>query len=147
MDLVSALCLPRDCQGSREWMMTIPVDLDRDPDVVIGDALLAATHALRRIKMMELRRTEATSRLSNAIGNECLEWKDGQTIQDALMLAAARHLVELGRIARLRAVALKAMVDYHGPAHDSDCPGDDTCDCGGKPVNDAVNAAMEGGML
>ena len=25
-----------------------------------------------------------------------------------------------------------------GPCHSIDCPGDDTCDCSGKPTNDAI---------
>ena len=39
--------------------------------------------------------------------------------------------------------ALREMVDYYGPAHEPDCPGDDTCDCKHKPFNDRVNAALK----
>lgn len=29
--------------------------------------------------------------------------------------------------------------EWHGGAHAEDCPGDDTCDCIGRPLNDAIN--------
>lgn len=35
------------------------------------------------------------------------------------------------------------LVENHGPWHDEDCPGDDTCDCTAKPMHDAINAAMK----
>ena len=34
---------------------------------------------------------------------------------------------------------LRAYVQWHGAAHDCDCPGDDTCDCSCRAANDAVN--------
>ena len=51
---------------------------------------------------------------------------------NARLIAAAPDLLE----------ALKAVVYQFGPWHDEICPGDDTCDCGAKPVHDAVNAAI-----
>jgi len=38
--------------------------------------------------------------------------------------------------------ALKRFAEVHGPAHEEDCPGDDTCHCKWKPVNDAVNSSI-----
>jgi len=38
--------------------------------------------------------------------------------------------------------ALKAYADWHGPCHKLDCPGDDTCNCPGKAVNDLVSEAI-----
>ena len=32
-------CVTDLCEGKRRWTMTVPVDLDRDPDVIITDAL------------------------------------------------------------------------------------------------------------
>jgi hypothetical protein len=37
---------------------------------------------------------------------------------------------------------LKDYVIWHGGAHTEDCPGDDTCECAGKPLNDAVNSIL-----
>jgi hypothetical protein len=42
------------------------------------------------------------------------------------------------------ASALMHYVDWFGPAHAEDCPGNDTCDCQGQPINDAVNAVLKG---
>lgn len=41
--------------------------------------------------------------------------------------------------------ALKEMAEWHGSAHQSDCPADDTCDCARKPFNDRVNSAIRNG--
>jgi hypothetical protein len=38
--------------------------------------------------------------------------------------------------------ALKKMVQWHGASHDEGCPGDDTCDCKCKLLNDYVNEAI-----
>lgn len=38
--------------------------------------------------------------------------------------------------------ALKEYVKWFGPAHDQDCPGDDTCECSGANVNRLVNVAL-----
>lgn len=40
------------------------------------------------------------------------------------------------------ALALEAYAEWHGPVHHDGCPEDDTCDCGGKWINDGVNAAV-----
>lgn len=37
---------------------------------------------------------------------------------------------------------LEAYIVHHGPMHDDDCPGDDTCECSAKPVHDGINAAV-----
>jgi hypothetical protein len=39
------------------------------------------------------------------------------------------------------AQGLEGYVVYHGGIHDDDCPGDDTCECEYKPLNDAANEA------
>jgi hypothetical protein len=44
--MVAALCKPRETEGAREWIMSIPAEPDRDPDLVIADALHAARAAL-----------------------------------------------------------------------------------------------------
>lgn len=41
------------------------------------------------------------------------------------------------------AKALEAYVVWHGGIHDDECPGDDTCDCSGKWMNDGANAACK----
>ena len=38
---------------------------------------------------------------------------------------------------------LRQFIDWHGPLHGAECPADDTCDCLGKPANDAVNAICQ----
>jgi hypothetical protein len=40
------------------------------------------------------------------------------------------------------AEALRAYVAYHGPSHDDECAGDDTCRCSCKPRHDMVNSAL-----
>lgn len=39
-------------------------------------------------------------------------------------------------------VAFRMFIEWHAGCHENDCPMDDTCDCKGKPYNDAVNAAL-----
>lgn len=43
-DAVNALCV-----GKREWLMSIPARPDHDPDLIIGDALLAARNEIARL--------------------------------------------------------------------------------------------------
>lgn len=43
-DVASALC-----EGEREWLMSIPARPDHDPDLIIGDALLAAGNEIARL--------------------------------------------------------------------------------------------------
>ena len=38
------------CSGSRQWRMTIPVDMDRDHDMVIGKALSDLELLLNRME-------------------------------------------------------------------------------------------------
>ena len=38
-NMISALCQPRGTQDHRDWNMSIPAQLDYDPDLVIGQAL------------------------------------------------------------------------------------------------------------
>lgn len=45
-DVVSALC-----EGEREWLMSIPARPDHDPDLIIGDALLAARNEIARLAL------------------------------------------------------------------------------------------------
>lgn len=40
--MVSALCKPKGHREHRDWMMSIPAQPDRDPDLVIGAALREA---------------------------------------------------------------------------------------------------------
>lgn len=34
-------------------------------------------------------------------------------------------------------------INWHGPCHENDCPGDDTCTCKGKPINEAMENAVK----
>jgi len=43
--MVQALCRRRGSAGSREWIMSIPAQPDYDPDLVIGDGLMAGSEA------------------------------------------------------------------------------------------------------
>jgi hypothetical protein len=42
---------------------------------------------------------------------------------------------------RTMAENLAKYAEHNGGIHDEDCPGDDTCSCSGKPLNDAANGA------
>ncbi len=69
----------------------------------------------------------------------------GRNATDAALCVDGLSVGEVRKILALLA-AFKLYVEWHGGAHEADCPEDDTCDCEGKPVNDAVNesiAAME----
>jgi hypothetical protein len=59
------------------------------------------------------------------------------------LLATAALTIERAAHAATKA-AFAEFVDWHGAVHVGDCPGDDTCSCAGRPVNDAVNAALAG---
>src|SRR5690606_1647587 len=52
-DVVSALC-----EGKREWFMSLPARPDHDPDLIIGEALLAASNEISRLtrELQALRR-------------------------------------------------------------------------------------------
>lgn len=39
--------------------------------------------------------------------------------------------------------ALRDFVAWHGPAHEINCPEDDTCDCRGRELNARVNRVLE----
>lgn len=52
-DMVDALCKPRGTEGAREWVMSIPVRPDYDPDIVIGDGLTVGKKALKRLEEAE----------------------------------------------------------------------------------------------
>jgi len=45
------------CQGRKDWIMSIPVDEERDPDVVIGKAIMAGMKAQsdadRRLELLK----------------------------------------------------------------------------------------------
>lgn len=47
--MIVALCKPRGSEGSREWVMSIPAREDRDPDLVIGNALRAMRTEIERL--------------------------------------------------------------------------------------------------
>lgn len=56
-EMVRRLCLRRDDPESREWIMSIPAQPDRDPDLVISAALADITklaHALAQHAQPEL---------------------------------------------------------------------------------------------
>lgn len=63
--------------------------------------------------------------------------EDATRLQQLTTSLAAQE----AKISRLRD-ALIEVVESFGPWHDEDCPGDDTCDCSGKPLHDRINAAL-----
>jgi hypothetical protein len=48
--MVHALCQPRGSEGSREWIMSIPADESRDPDLVITHGLMAAEQRIEELE-------------------------------------------------------------------------------------------------
>lgn len=42
--------------------------------------------------------------------------------------------------------ALRMICHWHGGFHEDDCPVDDTCDCKWKPLNQAINQAIDGAV-
>ena len=66
--MITALCKPRGSEGAREWVMSIPANRERDPDLVISDAIRALEAALaeaqRRADGLE---NELETRLLEAI--------------------------------------------------------------------------------
>lgn len=77
MDLVSALC-----DGSREWIMSIPARVDHDPDIVISEALREARD---HIDTLTRERDEALAML-------------GWTKESSLWQAAAAANQEVGHL-------------------------------------------------
>jgi hypothetical protein len=82
------------------------------------------------------------------------EWKkSAMRVMEALQpLEVAKELnIPLGEtinekvligIRKLKQI-LRSYVEWAGAVHEADCPGDDTCNCEGKMINDAVNEALK----
>lgn len=77
------------CEGRREWRMSIPAEVDYDPDLVIGDGLLAGREALAEVERLtrerdvarrEAERWRGRARLSDPYmyddDNWALPWKE-----------------------------------------------------------------------
>ena len=64
--MIKALCKPRNSEGAREWVMTIPVNKERDPDAVIGISLRDIPKLIERITELE---------------KELGDWKDGAEVE------------------------------------------------------------------
>lgn len=65
-EMVSALCLPRGSEGSRQWIMSIPAREDYDPDLVITDGLMAME---KHIDAITAERDELRRRLDAVIAH------------------------------------------------------------------------------
>lgn len=72
------------------------------------------------------------ARACNATG-ECIEKPALQQLVDQ---AAGTE----PRLTHAMIDGLRQYVEWCGGVHDDGCPEDDTCECSGKPINDAVNA-------
>lgn len=96
-DMVSALCRPRGSEGSREWVMSIPADRSRDPDLVIADGLSAAEAHIdaltARAEQAEARLAKVVERIRVEMDEPCLDscnpknivwrlWQDAKTIAE-----------------------------------------------------------------
>ena len=53
LDMVCDLCKPKNIAGAKEWIMSIPAQPDKDPDLVIANGL---REAKKRIAMLEKQR-------------------------------------------------------------------------------------------
>lgn len=51
------------CKREREWMLSIPANPQRDPDIIIGDGLRAGRHALARAETLQRERDEAVTKI------------------------------------------------------------------------------------
>ena len=40
------------CSGTERWHMSVPAQLDRDPDLVIGEALFTGDHAITEVERL-----------------------------------------------------------------------------------------------
>lgn len=101
LDMISALCQTRGTPGAREWLMSIPADKERDPDLVIGAALRAARKVILagapgRDKEVAVESPSAEVRIA-----ELEDWVRGVATSDltipTLIRLGARALVGLDR--------------------------------------------------
>ena len=62
------------CQGRKDWIMSIPVDEERDPDVVISKAIMAGMDAQAESDQ----RLELLKRFGEFICHhpDCVSWQD-----------------------------------------------------------------------
>lgn len=61
---------------------------------------------------------------------------------EGLLTTALRERDEARAKCAAMLLALREMAEWHGAAHDEDCPMDDTCECSQKSFNDRVNASL-----
>jgi hypothetical protein len=62
--------------------------------------------------------------------------------RDTLLAELSGRVLQMTGALRDTNEALKGMTEWHGGAHQWDCPMDDTCDCSFKAFNDRVNGAI-----
>lgn len=62
----------------------------------------------------------------------------GEDVTEGLLKSAQDQAAKGDRLR----VAAMAYVAWHGSSHQRGCPGDDTCDCKGRAVDVAMNAAL-----
>ena len=72
-EMISALCIPKNSKGTREWIMSIPAKPDYDPDLVISASL-------RDVREMEIILREAYKAMESAIHSE-----DGMELIEELL--------------------------------------------------------------
>jgi hypothetical protein len=52
------------------------------------------------------------------------------------------HIPKHSKPSRADVANMHDYIEWHGPQHLHGCPEDDTCDCGGRPINESVNKCL-----
>ena len=80
--MVSALCLPRGSEGSREWVMSIPARPDHDPDLVVGGGLRGKERLIAEVRRQRSKINETEVALA-----EYRAWCDAENITEHRAIA------------------------------------------------------------
>jgi hypothetical protein len=119
----------------------------------IGDALSKLYKLPAKEESIEFRAIKLDNELLYKFKSETVaafkpvqDWYDGDGDREWIpeMIREAVEDLQRDREAIVAALpAIKEYVTHFGPKHEDDCPGDDTCSCAFKPMNDGINRAID----